>query len=112
MSETLYSAFCVIMCLMGIISCIWLLSCRMLCKRDSNDIITVVQCHVSSELPDKVYSALLLSKHRPLGMRDIYVIDKDVPEHIKILCQTCAGNIGKVHFVSQNDVLNIFQNKD
>ena len=112
MGETLLSAFCVIMCLVGIFTSVWLIVCRMLCKRDWDDIITIVQSSNSSELPDKVYSALLLSKHRPVGMRDIYVIDKGVPEHIKILCQTCAGSLGKVHFVSHSDVLNIFQNKD
>ncbi len=112
MGETIYSAFCVIMCLLGIFSALWLIVCRMLCKRDCKDIITVVLNNNSSELPDKVYSALLLSKHRPLGMRDIYVMDKDVPEHIKILCQSCVGNFGKVHFISQEEVLNIFQNRD
>ena len=112
MCETLLSAFCAIMCLVGIFTSVWLIVCRMLCKKDYNDIITVVQCSNSSELPDKVYSALLLSKHQPMGRRDVFVIDKDIPEHIKALCHTCAGSLGKVHFVSQSDVLNIFQNKD
>lgn len=112
MGESVSNAVCVILCLVGFFSVLWQLICRLLCKRDCDNIITVIIDSNSSELPDKVYSALLLSKYRPLGKRDIYVVDKNVPQHIKILCETCVGSFGKVHFVSPEDVFNIFQNKD
>lgn len=112
MAEAILNGFYVIMCIVGFFSVLWQLVCRLLCKKDCDNIVTVVYSADSSELPDKVFTALLLSKYRPLGKREIHVIDSGVPEHIKILCEACADGFGKVHFVSEEDVLNIFQNKD
>ncbi len=110
MRDAVFCSINLIFCLAGLFSVIWHIFCHIMCKKDCRDIITVVMSNNHSELPDKVYTAMLLSRHRNFGKRDVFVIDTDIPSHIKILCRTCAENMGKVHFVTQKEISDIFQN--
>ncbi len=112
MSESLYCAVCLILCLIGLATLLWCLFCRLVCERDCDEIYTVVFSKDMSSLPDKVYSALLLSKHRPFGARGVYVVDCDIPSYIKQYCENSAHGIGRVHFITRDKIEDIFENND
>lgn len=111
MLEIIREFLTVILCLTGIASLLWYAFCRTMCEKDCKEIFTVVCCKNHSDLPDKVYSGLMLSRYHPLGRRDIIVVDTGIPEHIKILCEACAENLGTVYFISHKEVSEIFGNK-
>ncbi len=112
MKESLYCAVCLILCLTGLFSVLWHLFCHLVCEKHPDDIYTVVCTKNISELPDKVYSALVLTKHRPLGTRGVYVVDCGIPSYIKQNCESSAHGIGRVHFITRDKIVDIFENKD
>ncbi len=112
MSESLYCAVCLILCLTGLFSVLWHLFCRLVCEKDCDEIYTVICTKDMSGLPDKVYSALILTKYRPLGARGVYVVDCGIPSYIKQYCENSAHGIGRVHFITQDRIADIFENKD
>lgn len=110
MLRTIDSALYLIFALTGLFSVLYKTVVYCICKKNYSQIRTVVMCENHSELPDAVFSALLLCKNQPLGKRDIYVADNTVPSHIKILCHTCVGTMGRVHFISPENTEDIFKN--
>lgn len=81
-----------------------------MCKKNYEGIYTVI-FHFEDEylLPDKVYSALLLTEYKTFGKRDVYVIDRDYEENIKLKCKLLAGDMGTVHFVKAEDLRRIYK---
>ena len=76
-----------------------------MCERSSQDIYTVV-FHFEDEeyLPDKVYTAMLLSEYKPFGKRNVYVADTGFSDHIKLKCQLITAGMGTVHFTENSDL--------
>lgn len=113
MSEAIFYAVYLILSLAGLLYFLWFIFCRLMCsKNGSDDILTFVSAKNPQDLPDKVYNALLLTKYQPFGKREVYVVAEQVPYHTKLLCQNCAENIGMVHFITPEQLLDIFQNRD
>lgn len=105
MSEAIFYAFCLIFAVMGLSYTIESLYCYFLCERNCDNIYTVI-FHFEDEesLPDKVYSAMLLSRYNTFGKRDVYVVDAEFSHHIKLKCQLITKDMGTVHFIKREDL--------
>lgn len=112
MLDSIFQAAVLILSLIGLFNLLWYCFCCLTCSKDTRGIYTVVAVKNYDKLPDKLYSAMLLTKYRPIGKREIYIIDNAVPYHTKQLCHSCAENMGRVHFVNSSQLLDIFESKD
>lgn len=110
MSESLFYSFCLIFALVGLYYAFESLYCHFLCERNCKDIYTVIYHFEDEEtLPDKVYSAMLLSRHSSFGKRQVYVVDRSFSEHIKLKCQLITKEMGTVHFIKREDLRALYK---
>lgn len=112
MLDAILNAATLILSLIGLFSILWYCFCYLACDKDKDGIYTVVTAKSCDKLPDKLYSAMLLTKYRPIGKREIYVIDDNVPYHTKQLCHSCIENMGRIYFVNASKLSDIFEKKD
>ncbi len=105
MSESLFYALCLIFALIGLYYVFERLYRHFMCERNCRDIYTVI-FHFDEEeyLPDKVYSAMLMSDYLTLGKRKVYVIDSEFSDHIKLRCQLITKDMGTVHFIKRDEL--------
>ena len=105
MSESVFYAFCLIFALVGLYYAFESLYCYFLCERNCRNIYTVIYHFEEEEsLPDKVYSAMLLSRHNSFGKRQVYVIDSEFSDNIKLKCQLITKEMGTVHFIKREEL--------
>ena len=105
MSESLFYAFCIIFSLIGLYYVFERAYRHFMCERNCSYIFTVIYHFEEEEyLPDKVYSAMLLSEYMPFGKREIYVVDSEFSHHIKLKCQLITKEMGTVHFIKREDL--------
>ena len=110
MLESVFYAFCLIFALLGLYYVSDSLYRHLLCERNCKDIYTVIFNFEDDELlPDKVYSAMLLSSYLPFGKRKVYVIDSGQPEHIKLKCNLITADMGTVHFIKKEDLNGLYK---
>ena len=105
MAESILCAIGTILALCGLYYVSEKLYKYFMCERNSRDIYTVI-FHFEQEeyLPDKVYTAMLLSEYQPFGKREVYVIDNSFSHHIKLRCQLISAEMGTVHFISASEL--------
>ena len=105
MAESILCALGTILALCGLYYVTERLYKHFMCERNSRNIYTVV-FHFEDEeyLPDKVYTAMLLSEYRPFGKREIYVVDGGFSNHIRLRCQLITADMGTVHFISASEL--------
>ena len=110
MLESLFYALCTLLALFGIYHVFDGVYKYLMCKRNDEGIYTVI-FHFDEEylLPDKVYSALLLTEYKTLGKREVYVIDRNYSENTKIKCRIIVGDMGRVHFIKSEDLRGIYK---
>lgn len=111
MSDAIIHSAALILSLIGLFNLLWYLFCHIACDKDCDDVYTFVITEDMEKLPDKLYTAMLLSRYRPVGEREIYVVADEVPYHTKQLCHSCVENLGRVYFISERELLDLFKNK-
>lgn len=112
MSNAIIHAAALILSLIGLFDLLWYLFCRLTCDKDSGGIYTVIAVKDTDKLPDKLYTAMVLTKYKPIGKREIYIIDDKVPYHTKQLCLSCSEKMGRIYFVTSSKLCDIFEKKD
>ena len=110
MSESVLYSFGIILALAGL----YYLSERIykyfMCERNSEGVYTVIFHFGEDEnLPDKVYSAMLLSEYKTFGKRDVYVVDTGFPDFVKLRCKLLTGDMGMVHFIKGEDLRGLYK---
>ena len=110
MLQSLFCALCTLLSLFGLYHVFEGLYKYFMCKKNYDGIYTII-FHFDEEylLPDKVYSALLLTEYKTLGKRDVYVIDTGFQENTKLKCKLLSGDMGTVHFIKCEDLRRIYK---
>lgn len=116
MIQSLFHAICLILIIIGTFSILSCLYSLLLCKKNCKRVFTVIYCDENETLlPDKVYSACLLSKYMVLGQRNVYVVDKGISPYTKRHCREIISGIGKVYFINEAElthICEIYENND
>lgn len=110
MSESVFYAIGITLSLVGLYHISESIYRYFLCERNCSDIYTVI-FHSESEdtLPDKVYSAMLMTSYLPFGKRAIYVVDSDFSHHIRLKCQLITADMGTVHFIKREELKSLYK---
>lgn len=110
MAESVLCAIGTILALFGLYYLSERLYKYFMCERNSRDIYTVL-FHFENEeyLPDKVYTAMLLSEYKPFGKREVFVADNGFSHHIKLRCQLITADMGTVHFISTAELRSLYK---
>ena len=110
MAESILCALGTILALMGLYYLTERIYKHFMCLRNAQDIYTVI-FHFENEdfLPDKVYTAMLMSEYSPFGKREIYVIDSNFSNNVKLKCQLITANMGTVHFITPADLKGLYK---
>jgi hypothetical protein len=105
MAESAVCAIGVVFALCGLYYVTERLYKYFMCEKNSKDIYTVI-FHFEEEehLPDKVYTAMLMSEYKSFGKREIYVVDNNFSHHIRLRCQLITAEMGTVHFISYREL--------
>ena len=110
MAESVLCATGTILALIGLYYLTERLYKYFMCEKNSRDIFTVV-FHFEDEafLPDKIYTAMLLTEYKPFGKREVFVVDTGFSHHIKLRCQLITSDMGTVHFVKGEDLRGLYK---
>ena len=110
MSESVFYGIGTILALTGLYYICESIYKHFMCDRNSQGIYTVIFHSGEDELlPDKVYSAMLLSEHSSFGKRKVYVIDSGFPDYIILRCKLIVGDMGTVHFIKEEDLTGLYK---
>ena len=110
MSESVLYSFGIILALVGLYYLSEKLYKYFMCERNSEGVYTVIFHFGEDEnLPDKVYSAMLLSEYKTFGKRDVYVVDMGFPDYIRLKCQLLTADMGTVHFIKGEDLRGLYK---
>ena len=110
MSESVFYALVTILALAGLYYITEKLYKYFMCEKNSEGIYTVIFHFDEDErLPDKVYSAMLLTEYKSFGKREVYVIDTGFPDYIKLRCKLLTGDMGTVHFIKSEDLRGLYK---
>ena len=110
MSESVLYAFGVILALTGLYYISERIYKHFMCEKNARGIYTVIfHFDEDEQLPDKVYSAMLLSEYKSFGKRDVYVFDTGFPDYIKLRCKLLSADMGKVHFIKSEDLRGLYK---
>lgn len=110
MWETILYSLGLILSLVGLYYIAESLYRYFLCERNCKNIYTVIYHFESEEtLPDKVYSAMLMSTYQPFGKREVYVVDADFSHHIRLKCHLITGDMGTVHFIKREQLKSLYK---
>ena len=113
MSESFFYALGTILALAGLYYVSERLYKHFMCEKNCNGIYTVIFHFDEDEyLPDKVYSAMLLTEYKSFGKREVYVMDTGFPDYIKLRCKLLTGDMGTVHFIKSEDLRGLYKFKD
>ena len=110
MSESVLYSFAIILALAGLYYVTERLYKYFMCEKNSEGIYTVI-FHFGEfqQLPDKVYSAMLLTEYKTFGKREVYVVDTGFPDYIKLRCKLLTGDMGTVHFIKGEDLRGLYK---
>ena len=112
MSEALLYSLGLIFAVTGLYFAFESLYKHLMCDRNSDGIYTVIFHFEDNELlPDKVYSAMLLTEYKSFGKREVYVVDTGFPDYIRLRCQLIVGDMGTVHFIRSEDLRGLYKIK-
>ena len=110
MSESVFYALVTIFALAGLYFVSERIYKYFMCEKNCDDIYTVIFHFDEDEsLPDKVYSAMLLTEYKSFGKREVYVIDTGFPDYIRLRCKLLTGNMGTVHFIKSEDLRGLYK---
>ena len=110
MAESVVYALGIIFALTGLYYISEQLYKYFMCERNADGIYTVIFHFDEDErLPDKVYSAMLLSEYKSFGKREVYVIDTGFPDYIKLKCRLLTADMGTVHFIKGEDLRGLYK---